>query len=327
MVANLSWRNNIPPTYILIHPRHGIVSRETRLYSAHNTQYTFYTCVKFLNFWMAWYIGTAQNYNFRNAGGFWFAFLLLLLPLPLLLFLFMLSFILRCFHSVGLRFIYEQSNNQTIAATASMKRYSNIPVSLYEARYRMNRNPILNRNHYVQWAKIDGSFDLLQWCSECRPAMCTTQLKQIDGNRMEIVFYEMAFKRAINHAIANSNVSKIVCKSKASNWMGANEAERCVEREKKMNWTEPNRTEWKRDRWPHFTVMTNIVMCTQFHFQLFRFHFYFVELNKKAKRKSEHDHNNGCPVCLAFFRLIFSGMQWHEFEERMKKHTHSHTKC
>lgn len=88
---------------------------------------------------------------------------------------------------------------------------------------------------------------------------------------MKIVFYEMAFKRTINHAIANSNVSKMVCKSAAINceWEPTRQKERKEKNELNGG-----------DRWPHFTVMTNIVMRTQFHFQLLSFHFYFVELKK-----------------------------------------------
>lgn len=61
----------------------------------------------------------------------------------------------------------------------------------------------------------------------CRPGVRAAQQNRIDGNCMKIVFYEMAFKRAINRAIANSNVSNMVYEKEA---MAANETDRCVKR-------------------------------------------------------------------------------------------------
>lgn len=53
---------------------------------------------------------------------------------------------------------------------------------------------------------------------------------------------------------------------------------------------ERNKTWNGRDRWPHFTVMTNIVMRTQFYFQLLVFIFILLNTKKnKKKRESEHD--------------------------------------
>lgn len=225
-----------------------------------NYVYTVHTavcnlCISFLNGMI--YCMT-PNYDFRNDGGAWFGLDCCCCY----------CYFFFCSHSFIIDFIllvsfYKQSNNNEIAAKSMEEISVCAALNQIKLNFKSQSQSLrsIGKNWWVIWfITIAGPHS---W------ATCMSNMHTMWWKCMEMIFYQMAFKRAVKTILLCIYFSS---KNKASVQQVQPRQSDEIE-EKKCEWKLKKITE----QWLQFTAMTNIVIIL---FPITSFHFYFVEKKK-----------------------------------------------